>query len=157
MAFVKPSPNSSTSWRTRRYRETLAAKEEDKLWEIIETFIDSGVMKPRSQLRFFKAIEQFTKAVHIERVRWKQMKESKLQPQIDIVVQEAYKRYDITINELLRGFKNPSSKPNLMKARKFVATTLVYEVGLTRKRSAIMLGTSTHRFVQWLNLDVNID
>ena len=81
MTFVPPSPERSTGWRERRYRTSLTAKEEDFLWdEVIEKFVDSDVTSPRAQMRLFKAIEVFTKKVHIERNRWKEMKELRVAP-----------------------------------------------------------------------------
>jgi len=153
MTFKKPSKNSLTSWRTKRYRESLTAKEEDKLWEIIEDYINGAVLKPRAQLRFFKAIEQFTKQVHIERVRWKEQKDAKVAPIVETVVNEAFKRWDVTIVELRRKTRAPHTPEKIYKARKFIVTELRKK--LSHYRIAKLLGIARKSSYNWSEYDVD--
>lgn len=154
MTFKTPSPESSTGWRTKRYRQTLNAKEEDKLWEIIEEFVDSGSKSPRAQLRFFLAIDAFTKNVHIERLRWKKMKQLKIQPKVDSVFNQAYTRWNLTFDEIKRKlYYGNKRKEDIMRARKFVITELKKH-GLSLGRISKLIGVSWKAIYIWENYDI---
>lgn len=153
--FKKPSPESLTSWRTKRYRQSLASKEEDKLWEIIEDFISNDINTPRTQLRFFKAIEHFTKQVHIERVRWKQHKDSKQNAEVEPIVNYAFHKWDVTLIELRRKTRYPHTPDKIYKARKYIVCELKKK--FTYYRIGKLLGIAGKSAWNWEHHDIDIE
>jgi hypothetical protein len=153
MTSINTSPDKPTGWRKKLYRETLTIKEENMLWELIDDFIISDPNQPRSQLRFFKAIEQLTKTVHFERIRWKEMKLKNVSPIMEEVFNLAFEKYNITYSEILKRHYNVSIP--VQKARKYVVSEL-----LNRKMKitniARALSTSHDRLRKWKEYDCNI-
>lgn len=156
--FKQPSEMQFTGWRTTRYREIAKgfnAKEEDHAWQLIEDFIANDPEDHENQLRFFKALEKFTKAVHVERLRFKQMKELELDKLQTRYLQIAYRRYDVTYKEFMRKWKLPPVK--VQKARKFVFLGLYINEGKSYYRISKMFHLNYATVQKWSKYDVDID